>query len=100
MVGIVSERAVDERLARKRVVSGYALEALGEVQAGDVYQITDVIVARHQAKATPREVWQALVELQLKDTHIECKTVDGDLNSNKPARFLWSRQEDLDKSGN
>jgi len=91
---VLYKPGVDEWLARKRVVSDYTLEALGEVQTGDIYQIRDAIFARHKTKATPKEVWQALVELQLEDVHIECETVVGTDGNGKPkARFLWSRKE-------
>jgi hypothetical protein len=104
MVGVVSERVVDERLvARKALMRGFALEVL-DAQGADIYQLGAKIDKLHPVtrkhwwdsrnNATPKEVWQTLVELQLDDRSgsIKCETVMGKDKHGKPkARFLWSR---------
>ncbi len=103
--GVLSQPIIDERLARKNILRGFVLESLEAIGVGDLYQIRERIDQLHPVtrkhwwesknNATPKEVWQTLVELQLGDIHLKCETIDGDIDSNKPARFLWSREEEL-----
>jgi hypothetical protein len=106
MFGRGNERVVAEQLARKSVLRGFALKVL-TAQGADIYQLGDQIDHLHPAtrkhwweskhNATPKEVWQTLVELQLEDHSgsIKCETVPiVDPRSKRETgkvRFLWSR---------
>ena len=113
MFGRVGERVFgkpseDELLARKAVLRGFALEALDAFGAGDVYRIRDRIDQLHPLKpkhwwesktnATPKEIWQTLVELQLGNVSIKCDSVPIiDSRTGKEtgrSTFLWSRAEE------
>ena len=107
MFGRVSDKVADERQARKSVLRGFAIQALDALVVGsDLYQVRDKINELHplnpehwwesKTNATPKEVWQTLVVLQLEDIPIKCETVvQTDRRSGRQtARFLWSRSRE------
>jgi hypothetical protein len=95
----------DERVVRKAVLRGFALEALDAFGAGDVYQIRDRIDQLHpltrkhwwdsKTNATPKEVWQTLFMMQFEEANVGCDPVPivepriG--KETEKVRFLWSR---------
>lgn len=103
MFGRVNERVVAEQLARKSVLRGFALEVL-TAQGADIYQLGDQIDHLHpitrkhwwesKTNATPKEAWQALVELQLEDVSVRCETVPMVDSPTGKVRFLWSRSRE------
>ncbi len=94
-----------ERLAKKTVLRGFALEALDTLGVGsDVYQVRDKIDALHPLKPkhwrerktrSVPEVWQTLFMLQFEKGTVRCDPVlEIDPRSGKEtgkSTFLWSR---------